>query len=116
MHDESRDMMNSLVETVGIINHHKGYDRQRIAEAYADAQAFISTIEPDEEGSSRPRIVACIERYRSCQAAGDVAAAGWMLTALQERIAEKDLVGWGTMKVIADKAAKMLPVPRNRVN
>lgn len=116
MHDESKDLMNSLIETVGIINHHQGHEREQIAEAYADAQALITTIGPDEEGSARPRIVACIEHYRTCRAAGDVAAMGWMLTALQERIAEKDLAGWDIMEAIADKAAKQLPVPRSRVN
>lgn len=107
MHDESHDLMNMLTYTFGVITDSPEADRQRIADAYAEAQALAASIEM-ENGSARPRIVACFARFNACKAAEDIAAAAWMLMAVQERIAEHDLAGWPTLKIVADKAAGLL--------
>ena len=64
-----------------------------------------------EEGSARPRIVACFERFEAYKAAGDVNAAGWMLVAIEERIAERDLPGWRKFRTVAKMATRALPRP-----
>ena len=43
--------------------------------------------------------------------AGDVNAAGWMLAAIEERIAERDLPGWRKLKTVANMATRALPRP-----
>ncbi|CDZ66613.1 Hypothetical protein NGAL_HAMBI2605_48890 [Neorhizobium galegae bv. orientalis] len=110
MHDEAEDLAKTLAYTVGVIANSDGAEKERIAAAYYEAQELAWSIVPD--GSSmRPRIEACLHRFKDYQAAGDIAAAGWMLTALQERIGEGDLADWDKLKIIADKAAQLL-VPR----
>lgn len=65
----------------------------------------------DDEGSARPRIVACLERFRVHKNAEDVAAAGWMLKAVQERVAESNLEGWRQLRKIINSAVRELPGP-----
>lgn len=115
MHDESTDFMKTLMHTVGIIAGSTKADRKRIAGAYHEAQAFAAGIAL-EDGSARPRIVACFERVNAYKTAGDVAAAGWMLTALEARIAEHNLVGWEALKIVADKTAALLRPPRKQMH
>ena len=79
---ESADLLDMLLFTV-----------KRIANADQDARSLVATIGLDDEGSARPRIVACFERFNAYKTADDVAAAGWILTAIQERVAERDLPG-----------------------
>ncbi len=106
--------MKTLVQTASIIKNATDFERQRIADAYAEAQALAAGIEID--GDARPRIVACFERCNVFRAANDAAAAGWMLTALQERLAEKDLVGWEALQIIADQCAALLQPPAPRLH
>ena len=112
-HDETVDLLETLLFTVQLIVSGDDRSRQRIANAYHDARALVATIGLDDEGSARPRIVACFERFNTYKAADDVAAAGWMLTALQERLGERDLDGWHVLKPIADAAADQLPPPQD---
>jgi len=39
-----------------------------------------------------------------------------MLTAIQERLSERDLPDWETLKIVADRAAGMLAGPRPSVH
>jgi hypothetical protein len=115
MNDEAEDLSNTLAYTVGVIANSDGAERERIATAYHEAQEFAKAMKP--AGSSmRPRIEACLHRFKNHQAAGDIAAAGWMLTALQERIDEGDLAEWDKLKIIADKAAQLLSIPKARLH
>ena len=107
MKHESIELMKTLVHTVSIIAKASAVEKHRISEAHTEAQALAASI-PPAHGSARPRIAACLERFQTFQAAGDVAAAGWMLTALQERLAEKNLTGWEALKIVADKGAELL--------
>lgn len=115
MPDESADLMKSLMHTLGVITVCTAAERERIAEAYETAQVLVTGI-ARENGSARPRIVACFERIDVYKAADDVAAAGWILTAIQERIAEKKLAGWQALKIVADKAAALLRPPRKQMH
>ena len=87
--------------------------RQRIANAYHDARSLVATIALDDEGSARPRIVACFERFNVYKTADDVAAAGWMLSAIQERLGERDLDAWHILKPIVEAATDQLPPPQD---
>lgn len=113
--DEANDLMKTLIFTLGVITESTDAARQQIADAYNTAREFAAAI-PWEDGSARPRIEACILRFRDCQAAEQVEAAAWMLTAIQERIAEKDLPDWEALKLVADRAAGMLPQPRRSLH
>jgi len=110
-HDETTDLLDTLLFTVELIATSGPQDKQRIANAYRDARALAATIGRDGEGSARPRIVACFERFDAYKAAGDVAAAGWMLTALQERVGERNLYGWRALRRIINRTVRELPPP-----
>lgn len=73
--------------------HNEGEERLRIAEAYAKAQDTIAAIALDDNGSPRPRILACFRQFDVLNAADDVAAAGWMLTAFAAARAKVSLAG-----------------------
>ena len=109
--DEAADLLETLVHTLKVIAVSDALDRQRIANARHDAERLVATI-AKEEGSARPRIVACLERFSAYKDAGDVAAAGWMLTAIQERVAERDLPYWRKLRKIVDVAVRELPRPK----
>ena len=83
--------------------------------AYQEAQELVATIPPDN-GDARPEILACIERFQACKAAENVACAGWMLAALQERVNERNLSGWRKLRKVIDKTVKMLPLPKPTVH
>lgn len=51
---------------------------------------------------------ACIKQHEILKAAGDIAATGWMLAALEERINEGDLPDWEELRKVADKAVGLL--------
>jgi hypothetical protein len=112
--DETEHLMGTLLFTLHVIIENTGGDRQRIADAYSQAQALAASI-PWENGSARPRIVACLERSKAHQEANNLEAAGWMLTAIQERLAEQNLPDWEKLKIVADKAAQLLE-PERRVH
>ncbi|WP_333718247.1 hypothetical protein [Agrobacterium tumefaciens] len=103
-------MLETLLFTVRVIIMSGPVDKQRIANAYQDARSLVATIGRDDEGTARPRIVACFERFDAYKAANDVAAAGWMLTAIQERVAERNLPGWRKLRKVIDAAAGQLPL------
>ena len=111
-HDETADLLDTLLYTVKVIATSGPDDKQRIANAYQDARRLAATIGLDDEGSARPRIVACLERFSAYKDAGDVAAAGWMLTAIQDRVAERDLPYWRKLRKIVDVAVRELPRPK----
>lgn len=58
--------------------------------AYQEARQLAAGIDFDN-GDARLRIVALIETFRLHQIAGNTEAAGWMPTAIEERIAERNL-------------------------
>ena len=105
--DEADDLTKSLAFTVGVIADSTPDDLQRIAEAYAEARILAGSL-PLEAGSARPRIVACLQRFQAYKEAQRIEAAGWMLSALRERIEEKNLPGWEQLQIVADKAAQLL--------
>ena len=107
MPDEFEDLAEALVFTLNLIVSVSDDDRSRIAVAYHEARQLAAGIAFDN-GDARPRIVACIERFRLLQTAGNIEAAGWMLTALEERIAERNLPEWRKLRTVAKKAADLL--------
>ncbi|MFA1627041.1 hypothetical protein ACDY96_31240 [Rhizobium mongolense] len=115
MQDEASALLKTLVFTLGVITNSNAEDRRRIAEAYYEAQRMVDTIEL-ESGSARHRIIACLERFNAYKAEDDVAAAGWMLTALQERIGECDLTDWEKLKIVAEQTVQLLLAPRNELH
>ena len=57
---ESADVLHMLLFTVKVIATSEPGDKQRIANAYQDARSLVAMIGLDDEGSARPRIVACL--------------------------------------------------------
>ena len=105
--DETADSLETLLFTVRTIVESSAEGKKCIAAAYRDARSLVATIDLDS-GSARPRIVACLKQADTYKDAGDLAAAGWMLTAIQERVAEGDLYGWRKLKKIVDAAVHEL--------
>jgi len=69
--DEARHLMSTLIFTLGVITESTDDARRQIAEAYSEARTFAASI-PCEDGSARPRIEACILRFREYLAAEQV--------------------------------------------
>lgn len=59
----------------------------------------------------RERIAACFERSDTYRAADDIACVGWILTAMQERVNERDLPNWRQFRKIIKTAVDLLPLP-----
>jgi len=113
--DEAKRLTETIIFTLGVILENNEAVKQRIADAYSEARKLSASI-PWEAGSARPRVIACIDRFRIHKDAEEVEAAGWMLCAIQERLSQKDLPDWESLKIIADKAAGLLPAPRRKVH
>lgn len=109
MNDEGAQLFKTLEWTAGMIAQSGENDRQRIADAYSQAQQLVSTI-PKEDGSARPRIVACFDRSDALRTADDIACVGWILTAIQERVSEKDLPDWRKYRKVVKASISMLPL------
>lgn len=109
--DETAHLLDMLLFTAKVIAESSPGDKQRISNAYRDARSLVVKIDHDAEGSARPRIMACFEKFDVYKAANDAAAAGWMLAALQERVAERNLSGWSQLRKIIRIAASELPPP-----
>lgn len=112
---ETEAMGRDLIWTLGLITHSGPEDRQRIAVAYRQAQEMVAGI-PKDNGDARPRIVACFRRSDILKAADDVACAGWLLTAMLERVNERDLPEWRKLRKIITNTVKMLPLIKPTVH
>lgn len=108
MTDETTDIMDTLAFTIGLILKSDERDRHRIALAYQEAQTLVASI-PLDNGDARPRITACFEHYETYRAADDIAAAGWMLTAIETRLRERNLEGGDLLIPAVERALEMLP-------
>lgn len=64
----------------------------------------------------RPRIMVCFERSDACRAANDIACVGWILTAIQERVNERDLPDWRKLRKVINNTLKMLPLSEPTVH
>ncbi|WP_105375107.1 hypothetical protein [Neorhizobium huautlense] len=110
MRDETEDLAETLIYTLGVIVNSSDDVRRRIAAAYHEAQQLAAGIDLDN-GDARPRIVAYLKRFNALEYAGNIEADGWMLTALQERIPEQNLQDWRKLRSVAKKAVDLLPPP-----
>ena len=108
MKDETEDLTDSPAFTLSVILNGNEAERQHIANAYRSGRQLIAGIPFDQSGA-RPRIIACLERFNSCDLAGEIASAGWMLAAIEERVAEKNLRGWRKLRKLVDEVVGFLP-------
>ena len=112
---EESDLFKTLHWTHGMVLQSGPEDRERIAVAYKQAQELVATI-PKDNGDARPRIVACFERSDTYRAADDIACVGWILTAMQERVNERNLPNWRRFRKIIKTAVDLLPLPTPTVH
>lgn len=110
MKNESEDMSRTLAWACGMILQSGPDDRRRIALAYQEAQELIAGV-PKENGDAYPRIVACFKRSDTYRADDDIACVGWILTAIQERVDERDLPYWRQFRKVINRTVKLLPLP-----
>ncbi|MDX0500815.1 hypothetical protein GOL96_31500 [Sinorhizobium medicae] len=115
MKSESEDMSRTLAWACGMVLQSGPDDRRRIALAYQEAQELIAGI-PKDNGDANPRIVACFKRSDTYRADDDVACVGWILTAIQERVNERDLPDWRQFRKIINRTVKLLPLPSPTVH
>lgn len=115
MDEEAEAMSKTLIWAVGMVMQSGPTDRELIAHAYQEAQDLVATIEKDN-GDARPRIVACFERSDTYRAVEDIACVGWILTAIQERVNERDLPDWRKLRKVVSNTVKMLSVSKPTVH
>jgi hypothetical protein len=115
MKNETEHLANTLTWTCGMVLQSGPDDRQRIAAAYREAQQFVAMI-PANNGDARPRIVACFERSDAYRAADDIACVGWILTAIQERVNERNLPDWRKLRKVINNTVKLLPLPESTLH
>ncbi|GHD21148.1 hypothetical protein ACFOEZ_20120 [Tianweitania populi] len=109
MNDETEDLTESLAFTLSVILNGNEAERQHLANAYRSGRRLIAGI-PFDRSDARPRIIACLERFNTCDLAGEIASAGWMLAAIEERVAEKNVRGWRKLRKLVDEAVRFLPL------
>jgi hypothetical protein len=109
MNDETKHLSQTLVFTLNVIIDSDAEKRQRIALAYQEDELLVAAI-PLDNGDARPRIEACFKRVDRYKPAGDVACAGWMLKAGEERVNEQNLPGWRKLRKVIDQASTLLPL------
>ncbi|WP_018240820.1 hypothetical protein [Ensifer sp. BR816] len=107
MENEAEHLSQTLAWTCGMIAESSPEDRRRIALAYRQAQELIAGI-PLDGGDARPRIVACFKRSDTYRAADDIACVGWILTAIQERVNQRDLPDWRQFRKVIKQAVRQL--------
>lgn len=112
---EEEDLFKTLHWTQVMVLQSGPEDRERIALAYKQAQELVAAI-PRDNGDARPRIVACFERADTYRAADDIACVGWTLTAMQERVNERNLLNWRRFRKIIKTAIDLLPLPTPTVH
>ena len=115
MSDETSDLVQALLVVDEAITRSRGDTRRLIVESYADAQACVLALTAERRPPAA-RVKACFARYKVFKDADDVAAIGWLLTAAQERIAQKNLPAWPMLDMIAGRAARKLTVSRHTLN
>jgi hypothetical protein len=99
MSDEVEDISKTLLQLGQTVMQSDPNTLQRIADAYWQARVMVADI-PNDKGNARPRIVACFARSDACRFNGDLAFVGWMLTAIEERINERDLRNWRSLRKV----------------
>ena len=112
---EARAMFKTLEWTFGMIEQSDPDRLQHIANAYNEAQELIATI-PKDNGNPRPRITACFARSDAYRAVDDSACVGWVLSALQERVNERNLPDWRKFRKVVKMAVKMLSASKSTVH
>lgn len=60
--------------------------------------------------------VACFTRSDAYTAADDIACIGLMLTAVQERVNERDLANWRKLQTVINKTLKLIPISRTMIH
>jgi hypothetical protein len=111
---ETEALADMLAYTSGVISKSSEEQRASIASAYQEARELAASIQ-SETNSVRPSIEACLIRFEELKAQGDFAPAGWMLTAVQERLWERNLPGWQLLTHIVDESVNLLPVENGTI-
>lgn len=112
---EAGAMFKTLEWTFGMIKQIDPDRLQHIANAYSEAQELIATI-PKENGNPRPRIIACFARSDAYRAVDDSAGVGWVLSALQKRVNERNLPDWRKFRKVVKMAVKMLSASKPTIH
>jgi len=71
-----------------------------------EAQQLIASI-PKDHGDPYPRIVTCLQRSDACKVTEDLACAGWMLAATQERVSERNRPNWRKLRKVLNQIVKL---------
>jgi len=115
MTEETKAMAGTMQWAVGMVLQSGPEDRKRIGIAYREAQELVVSI-PKDNGDARPRIEACFARSDAYRAVDNIACVGWILTALQERLNERNLPGSRKLLKILTETVKLLLQPETTIH
>jgi hypothetical protein len=115
MNDENENISITLLQLGHLVMQSDAETRERIAVAYLQAQEMVASIAKDH-GDARPRIVACFECSTAFEVLDDIAWVEWMLTAVEERVNERDLRNWRSLRKVIKTVVKVLPLVKPTVH
>ena len=105
---EVAELLKALFILADKIEAHNAQERRRISAARLDAIMLVDAMIWDDEDAEQARIDACMERVRAYSDAGDVAAHGWMLAAIDERISMRQHGPWAAVQWVRARVGRYL--------
>mgnify|MGYP001127820371 CR=1 FL=1 len=106
---EAADLMKALLILADRIDASDVQERRRISAAHLDAIMLLDALTEEDEDTEQARIDACMERVRAYSDAGDVAAQGWRLAALEERLGMRNYALWAMVRKLLVSVKRDLP-------
>ena len=105
---EAAELLKELVMLDARIAAQDEQERRRISAANLDAVMLVYAMIHEDEDAEQARIDACMERVRAYSDAGDVAAHGWMLAAIDERISTRQHGPWAAVQWVRARVGRYL--------
>lgn len=106
---EAAELLKELFMLDARIAAHDAREKRRISSARLDAIMLVDAMIWEDEDAEQARIDACMERVRAYSDADDVAAHGWMLMAIRERLGMRNYGLWAIVRMLHMRVVRYLP-------
>lgn len=112
--DRSPETLRRMLAETALTIAQSSNDAQRlIADAHDEARTLIALMQAGP-GSAKCTMRACLREYQQCKSEGNIAAAGWMLAALQACLTDTDIDDAAFLRAIANISAQILALSRSK--